>query len=396
MLLLTVPVLDYTLRPSRPHTPSHRHRAGSRAVAMTTSMTSASSSSAFADKKAKLIEGLKREYASFFSPMEMELYDGQVEFDDPMISFSGADKFKANVDMLSGGNAIGNILFDDCGLVMHNCTEDSERALTTRWTLQFRFKLLPWKPLAQFTGVSKYTLDADARVVRQQDYWDSVNLQPGGGYAAKPKLAGFQDLLAQLKPAEAQAQAASSRELPYQLLRRAGEYEIRRYPLFVAASVEYEKRGDGLGTLSSYTSGANEAGEENLKPYVPSLMSIPSGEWDEFRETTKLAATKVMRWPMAVPALGQPNPPKPGGRIEGYAQLDVVSSVVVAVRSFSEPTTEPIVRGNVAMLRRDLRRDGLEPGGSVDEEFRLAQFDALNSLQARRSEVWVTLDDHLW
>jgi len=363
---------------------------------MTTSMTSASSSSAFADKKAKLIEGLKREYASFFSPMEMELYDGQVEFDDPMISFSGADKFKANVDMLSGGNAIGNILFDDCGLVMHNCTEDSERALTTRWTLQFRFKLLPWKPLAQFTGVSKYTLDADARVVRQQDYWDSVNLQPGGGYAAKPKLAGFQDLLAQLKPAEAQAQAASSRELPYQLLRRAGEYEIRRYPLFVAASVEYEKRGDGLGTLSSYTSGANEAGEENLKPYVPSLMSIPSGEWDEFRETTKLAATKVMRWPMAVPALGQPSPPKPGGRIEGYAQLDVVSSVVVAVRSFSEPTTEPIVRGNVAMLRRDLRRDGLEPGGSVDEEFRLAQFDALNSLQARRSEVWVTLDDHLW
>ena len=51
---------------------------------------------------------------------------------------------------------------------------------------------------------------------------------------------------------------------------------------------------------------------------------------------------------------------------------------------------------SIDQIFRDLRRDGLEPGGTIDEEFRLAQFDALNSLQARRSEVWVTLDDHLW
>ena len=170
---------------------------------------------------------------------------------------------------------------------------------------------------------------------------------------------------------------------------------MRRYPLFVGASTEYERRIDGLGTLGAYTNGANEEQSE-LLPYVPSLMSIPNGEWDEYRETTSLAATKVMRWPMAVPALGNPNPPKPGGRIAQVAALEVVPSAVVAVRSFSDPTTEPIVRGNVALLRKALRRDGLTPGGTVDEEFRLAQFDALNSLNARRSEVWVTLDDHLW
>ena len=28
---------------------------------------------------------------------------------------------------------------------------------------QFRFKLLPWAPLAQFSGVSMYTLDEQAR-----------------------------------------------------------------------------------------------------------------------------------------------------------------------------------------------------------------------------------------
>ena len=125
-------------------------------------------SSSFAASKAALIEGLKREYASFFSPMEMDLYDPQVEFNDPMISFTGASAFKANVDMLSGGSAVGKLLFDDSGLVMHSVTEESERQLTTRWTLQFRFKLLPWRPLAQFTGVSQYTLDDKVRPARHR------------------------------------------------------------------------------------------------------------------------------------------------------------------------------------------------------------------------------------
>ena len=42
-------------------------------------------------------------------------------------------------------------------------------------------------------------------------------------------------------------------------------------------------------------------------------------------------------------------------------------------------------------------QDGLIAStGVADEEFRLAQFDALNSLGARRSEVWVDLEDHPW
>ena len=72
---------------------------------------------AFAAKKAALIAGLKREYSSFFSPMEMELYDPDVSFNDPLVSFTGTSAFKANVDMLSGGSAVGKLLFDDCGLV---------------------------------------------------------------------------------------------------------------------------------------------------------------------------------------------------------------------------------------------------------------------------------------
>ena len=52
---------------------------------------------------------------------------------------------------------------------MHAVEEEGERDLTTRWTLQFRFKLLPWQPVARFTGVSRYTLDAQCRVLAQEE-----------------------------------------------------------------------------------------------------------------------------------------------------------------------------------------------------------------------------------
>ena len=87
--------------------------------------------------------------------------------------------------MLAGSTLAGKILFRDCDLIMHRVTEPTPTTLETRWTLQFRFQLLPWAPLAEFTGVSKYTLDGDARVVRQDDFWDSVNLSDGE-YAARP------------------------------------------------------------------------------------------------------------------------------------------------------------------------------------------------------------------
>lgn len=35
-------------------------------------------------------------------------------------------------------------------------------------------------------------------------------------------------------------------------------------------------------------------------------------------------------------------------------------------------------------------------GYKDDGVFRLAQFDALNSLKTRRSEVWIELEEHPW
>ena len=193
------------------------------------------------------------QYASFFQPMETQFYAPNVQFFDPLINLEGVDAYQNNVGMLagkshtsltqvshkshtslthkshtqvshtsltqvshvlfspfvtrrvsspytrhfglscdnSGKNPLGSALFSDCGLVMHVIESVSERTLRTRWTLQFRFKLLPWRPLAQFSGVSEYTLDEQARVLRQDDYWDSIDLKKGGGYERAGGTAGI-------------------------------------------------------------------------------------------------------------------------------------------------------------------------------------------------------------
>ena len=274
------------------------------------------------------MEGLRAEYESFFQPLLPELYNPDVTFADPLISLSGIAAYKSNVDMLSGNTPLGKICFTDCGLIMHTVNV-TPTGLRTRWTLQFRFKLLPWKPLAQFTGVSDYTLDEQTRVLRQQDYWDSINLQPGGEYAKTTKLAALADFMDQLKPRSTGAQQASDKELPYVLLRRANGYEVRRYPQHVSVQTSYYKRIDAFGTLGAYTNGANER-EEELKAYVPSLMSVPQDDrtleqvTDDSLNLKMSDEPKYMRWPMAVPALREPTPPRPSGRLDGFAQLDLV------------------------------------------------------------------------
>lgn len=170
-----------------------------------------------------LIEALREEYNSFFDPMLHELYVPDVTFQDPLIELNGVDAYEANVRMLAGNNIFGKLCFCDCGLEMHAASQPTPETLMTRWTLQFRFRLLPWAPLARFTGVSKYRLSPDGRIASQRDFWDSINLQPGGEYAATGKGAALADFLGQLAPLAGSAGSGNS------LLRRAKDYEVRKY-----------------------------------------------------------------------------------------------------------------------------------------------------------------------
>lgn len=343
---------------------------------------------------------LSKEYASFFSPMNKKFYADDVMFIDPMTSFTGIDKYQNNVDMLAGRTTLGKLLFEDASIVLHNIKEidldassssSSSVSITqiqTRWTLQVTVKALPWKPRARFSGVSIYTIDATGLIVKQEDFWDSVNLIRNK-YITKPMTEGLLDFLGQLKNEKGAEMAAP--ELPYELLRRGKRYEIRRYPKFVAAETNYDQRPEGYDRLGSYAGGSNE-NDVKLAFFSPTIMRI-TGNSDNRK--------KVMQWPLSYLLPGSkladissfPAPTIP--RVE----LKEQDSYLVAVTRFELAATEPIVSGYTKQLRGDLLADNISPlqiDGQVD--YIVGQFDALFSLNKRRNEVWVQLDEsnHPW
>ena len=59
---------------------------------------------------------------------------------------------------------------------------------------------------------------------------------------------GIADFLGQLR--QSQGAEMSAPELPYELLRRAKRYEVRRYPATIVAETEYDQRPVGYDLVS--------------------------------------------------------------------------------------------------------------------------------------------------
>lgn len=262
--------------------------------------------------------------------------------------------------------------------------------IMTRWTLRVTVKVLPWKPTARFTGVSVYEVSPGGPegvlVNHQTDYWDSINIQKGGSYDKVDTLTAVTDFLNQLKPDNGNA-AAAGVELPYQLLRRGKDYEVRRYPAYTAAKIPYDRRDKGYDVLATITKGA--------KPLAPALM-----------EVTNDNSQKTMAWPLGFAAPGESSPPSiPQTVLEksrepmwSDCKIVTVSSKVVAVGSFSDASVAPIVRKADKQLRDVLSRDGIAVPPDSDTLVKFAQYDAIFSLGKRRGEVWIELEDggHPW
>lgn len=214
----------------------------------------------------KLKNVLEREYVSFFAPMQKEYYSEGVSFDDPMTSLAGVDAYQKNVDMLASRTFLGKLLFDDAGIALHSVSggevgaDGSISNIITRWTLRVTAKVLPWAPTARFSGISVYQVSVGgsegAQIDHQTDYWDSINIRPGSGgqYQKVDKLIAVKDFLGQVKPENANAIAAGP-EVPYQLLRRGADYEVRSYPAYTVAKIPYERRDEGYDILATITQG---------------------------------------------------------------------------------------------------------------------------------------------
>ena len=362
---------------------------------------------------------LEREYASFFSPMERDYYADAVTFDDPMTSLEGIDAYQRNVDMLSGKNIMGKILFRDAGIVLHKVTggtvtNDNNNKITidnliTRWTLRFTFQALPWQPTARFSGISVYEVapggPKGVQVTKQTDYWDSINLVPNQNvdgklaekdqYQSVPTSQALSDFVNQLKPSSNFAAPSAGNELPYQLLRRGLDYEVRRYPSFVAVQTPYERRDLGFSTLGAFCTGG-------LNPLAPAVMTILS-------DSDKPAnPQKSMLWPLAYAPPGSPSPPatvveaaqaKQATNAE-FQDCDIVvlPERVVAVGRFADASVEPVVRAAHRALRVACQRDGLTVEEEDESCLSFAQYDAIFSMGERRGEVWIELKEgqHPW
>ena len=294
---------------------------------------------------------------------------------------------------LSSKTLLGKVLFRDAGIVLHNIQggeiQDNGNIgeIITRWTLRFTFQILPWQPTARFSGISVYKVEKGGpkgvRIVSQQDYWDSINMKKGGTYEAVDKSVGLSDFLDQLKPEQLAAPTAGS-ELPYQLLRRGKDYEVRRYPSFTAVKIPYVRRDDGFLELGSFTRGLN--------PLAPAIMQV---------DTT--TSDKTMMWPLQFAAPGEKEPkenPKITGKVNDpeFSGFEIVTvpERVVAIGSFSDASMEPVVRKADRLLREACQRDGLVAESESESALRFAQYDAIFSMGKRRGEVWIDLAKHPW
>ena len=123
--------------------------------------------------------------------------------------------------------------------------------------------------------------------------------------------------------------------------------------------------------------------------YSPTLVRVRDGS----------SRVKTMAWPLEfappnkeLPSLDSfPAPSLPG------VTLSTQESMVVGVSIFSIAATEAVARGYTKQLIGDMEGDGIrcaDEAGAGD--IRLAQFDALFSLNKRRNEVWVRAAEHPW
>ena len=109
--------------------------------------------------------------------------------------------------------------------------------------------------------------------------------------------------------------------------------------------------------------------------------------------------SKYMSWPLTYEIPNRPLPSLdtfPAATIS-TVKTKIVPSLVVAVTRFDVAATEPVARGYTEQLRRDIIADGMKPTKDVDEgTVIVGQYDALFSLNKRRNEVWIEVEQHPW
>ncbi|KAG2497077.1 hypothetical protein HYH03_005072 [Edaphochlamys debaryana] len=311
-------------------------------------------------------------------------YEEVVDFKDPITKYDSLKGYLFNIAFLRKA-------FDP-KFILHDMRLTGPYDITTRWTMSMRFTpagALPtrkyWDPVITFTGTSTYVFNPDSgKIYRHIDMWDSIRNQEFFS------VEGFVDFFKQLLS----FYTTPKIETPeYTILRRALDYEVRRYEPYVVA----ETAMDAAGQLNREVLKAGQVQVNPAGPGQRAFGSLAKYIFGDNAARTKMAMTTPvfsdtagsMRFVIgqsalqALPQLPAPNSPAVTlGRQEGG---------VFAVRLFPGVAQEEDASREAKALRDSLARDGVR--AASPSGYTLARYnDPSTPGPFRRNEVLVPLE----
>ncbi|BBN14331.1 hypothetical protein MPTK1_6g10750 [Marchantia polymorpha subsp. ruderalis] len=125
-----------------------------------------------------VVNALREDYARlYFLTGEFldSLYTEDCLFADPTIQFSGRDLYRRNLKLLVP-------FYEDPSLTLESIQEDEDgdsKFVETSWKLRVYIKL-PWKPFIAVDGRTKYSLNAENKIVEHVESWNVTAIEALG------------------------------------------------------------------------------------------------------------------------------------------------------------------------------------------------------------------------
>nr|GEV56131.1 hypothetical protein [Tanacetum cinerariifolium] len=237
-------------------------------------------------------------------------------------------------------------LFDDQGIdrtaydeELHWVKQTGTYEITTRWTMEMTFSLLPWKPVLVFTGTSVMGINPEnGKFCSHVDYWDSLK---NNAYFSSE---GLVDLVKQLR-----IYKTPDLETPkYHILKRTATYEVRKYSPFIIVETQSDKLASstGFNDVAGYIFGKNSR-EEKIAMTTPVFTQAFDPDMSKMSIQIVIPSDKDME------SLPDPN--------KEDVSLRSVQGGFAAVLKFSGKPMENIVREKEKLLRSSILSDGLKP-----------------------------------
>lgn len=258
-------------------------------------------------------------------------YDERVMFRDPITKHDTITGYLFNITLLKQ-------LFQP-DFQLHWAKQTGPYEITTRWTMVMTFILLPWKPELVFTGTSVMGINPKTgKFCSHVDYWDSIK---ANDYFS---LEGLWDVFRQLRMYK-----TPDLETPkYQILKRAANYEVRKYAPFTIVETQGDKLSGsaGFNDIAGYIFGKNSKTEKIA-------MTTPVFTETNDAERSNVAIQIVLPQDKNLDSLPDPN--------QETINLREVEGGIAAALKFSGKPTEDVVKEKERELRNCLTRDGLRP-----------------------------------